>query len=197
MNDLTTLTQNIHILAREHKTRHHDETTGKTTYPTELSLFDQLRLELESGRRATGTSGNGSRSPIALGAVILWNEIRETLNTTTITITGHDQPTTTPEQKLELWITTARQTNDQALTQRCIRKTTAWINAINDLINPEPSIEISGACPACHQTHAWTLEDGEYRRNTALTATITTAKCRTCQAEWARQDFENLAATIH
>lgn len=192
----TTLADNVHRLAREHKTTHIDPVTKKVTYPTEMSLFEQLRTEQASGRRGGATSGSGSRSPIALAAVMLWHELQEAPNTNLIKATGKDWPEASPEQKLDLWVRSVYRANDSYRLEQCLKLTTAWINSIVDLLNPEPTIEIKGACPACRETHSWTLVDGEYLRNAALTATVTGADCRACGARWPQQDFQALAASI-
>lgn len=197
LNTLQQLNESIRLLTREHRTLHVDAETSKATYPIELSLFDQLRLEQASGRRGGGgASGSGSRSPVAMAALILWTEIRESLNTTHISITGTDAPAMTPETKLELWVQHAARSTDDAVPARCLQAVNSWANAIQDLLNPVPSIEINGPCPACKQPHVWTLEDGERIRNTALTATTTEAKCRACHAEWSSTEFDELATSI-
>lgn len=196
VNALQQLNESIRLLTREHRTLHVDSVTGNATYPIELSLFDQLRLEQASGRRGGAGSGSGSRSPVAMAALILWSEIRESLNTTHISITGTDAPAMTPETKLELWVRHAARSTDDAVPERCLQVVNSWANAIQDLLNPVPSIEINGPCPACNQTHAWTLHDGEKIRNTALTANITEAKCRSCHAEWSSAEFDQLATSI-
>lgn len=196
VNTLQQLNESIRLLTREHRTLHIDAATGKATYPIELSLFDQLRLEQASGRRGGAVSGSGSRSPVAMAALILWTEIRESLNTTHISITGTDAPAMTPETKLELWVQHAARSTDDAVPERCLQVVNSWSNAIQGLLNPVPGIEINGPCPACNQTHAWTLDDGERIRNTALTATTTEAKCRSCHAEWSSTEFDKLATLI-
>lgn len=196
MNDLHKLKSSVHRLTREHRSTHIDPLTQKTSYPTEMSLFEQLRIEQAAGRRGGQKAGSGSRSPIALAAMVLWSDIQETLNNTHITLTGTDGAHLPAEQKLTQWIDAVNQTGDELQLGRCIRVTEAWANSITSLLNPEPSIAITGACPACGQTHAWAWEDGEYLRNTALTATIHTANCQACEATWPRQEFENLAAAI-
>lgn len=197
MDALQTLTQAAHRLSRDHKSLHIDPITQVATYPTELSLFTQLRIEQESGRRGGGTSGSGSRSPIALSAVILWNEIQEALNTRVIALTGSDAPRASAEEKLDHWVKSVKQSGAPEDEAHCAKALNAWVNAITDLLNPEPRIELTGQCPVCHQTHSWTLDDGEYFRNTALSATIQSANCRACGTEWPRQEFQALAASIN
>jgi hypothetical protein len=194
------LTDNIHRLTRDHRTTHTDTETGRTTYPTELALLTQLRQEQGSGSRnaGSGTSGSGSRSPIALQAVMLWSEIRETLNTRHIALTGRDEPALAPEVKLRNWGVQALKDPDGHAQENCARTTTTWIRAIEGLLHPVPKTEIVGACPApdCGQTHAWTLQDGEYLRNTALTISQGQVSCAACGTTWAGNDIHNLAAAL-
>lgn len=196
MNTLQQLNESIRLLTREHRTLHIDAVTSKATYPIEFSLFDQLSLEPASGRRGSAGAGSGSRSPVAMAALILWTEIRESLHTTLISITGTDAPALTPETKLELWVNHAARSTDDEVPERCLQAVNSWANAIQDLLNPTPNIEINGPCPNCNQTHAWTLNDGERIRNTALTATTAEAKCRSCHGEWPSTEFEQLATSI-
>jgi hypothetical protein len=127
---------------------------------------------------------------------MLWHEIQEALNTSMIKLMGADRPESSPEQKLDLWVKTVYRANDPNLLEQCLKLTTAWTNSIVELLNPEPSIEIKGACPECQEAHSWSLVDGEYLRNAALIATVTAANCRACGATWARQEFQALAARI-
>lgn len=186
------LAQNIHVLVNDHRVTHTDPVSGEVTHPEEIALLEQLRMEIQSGRRAGGGSGSGSRSPVALGAVTLYNEIRETLNTAFISLTGKDDHSVSPEDKLRAWQKGAEARNEEAVA-RCARTTTKWIEAINELINPEAKIELIGACPACGNTHHTEEVDGEPTRNSALYATLTKAECRSCGAVWAKQDMRSLA----
>lgn len=191
------LRSTVHRLTRDHKTTFVDSETGHVTYPTELALFTQLRQEQASGSRAaTGAKSSGSRSPIALGAVTLWSEIRETLNTMHIALTGKDNPTLTPEQKLQHWAdATAGDTTGQS-AEKCLRSATKWATAIETLLNPIPRLEVKGACPTCAATHAWTWVEGEYVRNTAITATRNEARCGACQTSWEGQAINDLANNL-
>lgn len=191
------LNATVHRLTRDHKTTHTDTHTGATTYPMVLSLFTQLRMELASGnRRGTGAAGTGSRSPIAISAVTLWAEIRETLNTVHITLTGQDDWTLTPEAKLQKWAaSTLRDTTGQD-AEKCLRTATKWAAAIESLISPIPRIEVRGACPTCAATHAWTWNEDEYVRNTAITATRFEARCGACNTSWTGVAINDLAKNI-
>lgn len=187
------LAKNISILTRTHPERHKDNETGKISFQQEISLFEQLRTEIGSSSRRGGKSGSGSRSPVALAAVALWSEIQESLNTAYIEITGTDAPEKSTEQKLEKWTEAA--TNGETLS-RCVETTGIWIEQIRNLINPVPSIELIGACPACGERYAFTEQDSETLRNAALTATIYGAKCGSCGAEWEPEQFEQLRRSI-
>lgn len=187
------LAKNISILAKTHPERHKDNETGKISYQQEISLFEQLRTEIGSSSRRGGKSGSGSRSPVALAAVALWSEIQESLNTAHIEITGTDDPKKSAELKLEMWTEAA--TSGETLT-RCVETTGRWIEQIRELINPVPSIELIGACPACGQCYSFTEQEGETLRNTALTATTQGARCGACGAEWEPQQFEQLRHEI-
>lgn len=190
---MTALVQNISVLTTAHPVRHIDPETGATTYPHEMPLFEQLRNEIGASSRRGGQSGTGSRSPIALGAVTLWSEIQESLNTSYISITGKDNPTLSAEEKLSIWVKAAKEAD---VIRRCTDTTGGWIKAIRELLNPTPSVELVGACPACEQTHAFTIEGEEKVRNTALTATVTEANCRSCGAQWDHTQFEELLHQI-
>lgn len=189
----TKLTQNFDVLTRPHIVRHIDNETGQTSYPQEIALFEQLRTEIGSSSRRGGKSGSGSRSPVALAAVALWSEIQESLNTSYISITGADSPELQPESKLETWASAAQ---DYDTLARCVETTSRWIAEIRELINPEPSIELVGQCPACGNSHAFTEQDGETIRNTALSANVYGANCRSCDAHWEPSQFEDLKHQI-
>lgn len=186
---MSTLAQNISVLTNSHPVRHADPETGAITYPNEMPLFEQLRSEIGSSSRRGGQSGAGSRSPIALGAVALWSEIQESLNTSYITITGRDNPVLSAEEKLNTWAHAAADTDT---IRRCVAVTGKWIEGIRELLNPTPSVELVGACPSCRQTHATEREGDERIRNTALSATTAEAKCRACGAQWDSTQFEEL-----
>lgn len=190
---MNSLAQNISVLTKPHPVRHIDPENGAVSYPQEMPLFAQLRNEIGSSSRRGGSSGSGSRSPIALGAVALWSDIQEALNTSYISITGQDAPALSAEQKLDTWVHAA---TDSETIQRCADTTSKWISEIRELLNPQPSIELLGACPACKQTHAFTDEGDERIRNTALKATTSEAKCRSCGAQWDSTQFEELLHQI-
>lgn len=192
MNNLE-LAKNISILTKTHPERHQDPETGQYSFKQEISLFEQLRYEIGSSSRRGGKSGSGSRSPIALAAVTLWAEIQESLNTAHILIAGSDAPAKSAEEKLELWTSAAK---DEDTISRCTTTTSEWIEQIRELLNPVPSIEIVGACPACGERYAYIEQDGETLRNTAITATIKGAQCGACGAEWGPDQFEDLKGQI-
>lgn len=185
------LNETVHRLTRDHRTTVADPESGARTYPTELALFTQLEQELSSSSRRSGGTSSGPRIPIALAAVMLWSEIRETLATMHIAITGHDDHRKPPAQKLQEWAAWAGP-DDAA---KCLRTATAWANAIEQLINPVRRTEITGPCPTadCGATHAWTWEDGEYVRNTAITATGSEARCGACGTVWMGAELHSLA----
>lgn len=103
--DLQNLNDQVHQLTRPHRTTYIDPERGSVTYRTEVALFEQLRQEQASGNRAGGggASGSGSRSPVAIQALMLWMEIHETLNTRHVAITGRDDHSLAPEAKLQKW----------------------------------------------------------------------------------------------
>ncbi|MET4618683.1 hypothetical protein ABIE18_000106 [Arthrobacter sp. 2762] len=194
--NIDTLNDNVHRLTREHRAIHIDSETGAKSFPTELSLFDQLRQEIQSGRRANGGGGgSGSRSPIAIPAFSLWSEIRETLATMHITITGNDEPKLSQESKLQKWAAWTQSDNRGQAARKCLENTTKWMLAIQQMLNPVRRTEIVGPCPQtdCGATHAWTWDEDEYVRNTALTATGTEAQCGACGATWVGTELHELA----
>lgn len=189
------LNDTVHRLTRDHRTTYVDSETGATSYPTELALFTQLRQEITSSSRPSTGASSGPRIPVALSAVVLLDEIRETLSTMHIAITGKDEPAKSPEAKLQKWAawTQADVSGDE--TQKCLHKATAWAAAIDQLINPVRRIEITGNCPVdeCGATHAWTWDEDEYVRNTAITATGTEARCGACGTTWIGAELHTLA----
>jgi len=184
---------NIETLVSDHPVDHVDPVTKKVTHPKEIALLEQLRMEIQSGRRPGGGSGSGSRSPVALGAVTLYNEIRESLNTAYISLTGKDDHAVSPEDKLRLWQKAAVSRGDDAIT-KCTKITAKWIEAINELISPETKLELVGACPACGNTHHTEEVDGEPTRNRALYATLAKAECRSCGAVWTSKEDKLMLA---
>jgi hypothetical protein len=193
------LNDTVHRLTRNHRTTHIDAESGDKSFPTELSLFKQLQQEIESGRRANGGGGGtGSRSPIAIPAFSLWSEIRETLSTMHIAITGKDEPTLSPESKLQKWaVWTQSDTNGDA-GRKCLENATKWMLSIQQLLNPVRRTEIVGACPQtdCGATHAWTWDEDEYVRNTAITATGAEATCGACGTTWVGAELHTLAMEL-
>lgn len=190
------LNDQVHQLTRPHRVTYIDPETGRTTYPTELSLFDQLRQEQASGNRpGGGASGSGSRSPVAIQALMLWMEIRETLNTQYVAIIGKDDHNVSPEAKLQKWGAHVQADTSGVQPRHCLQTVIGWATAIHDLLHPIRRTEITGACPnkECGVTHAWKWDDGEYIRNTALTATGAQAKCGACGSVWAGQALHALA----
>ncbi|MDQ0679068.1 hypothetical protein QFZ30_002450 [Arthrobacter pascens] len=192
------LNATVHRLTRDHRTSHTDCDTGKTSYPTEMALFTQLRQEITSSSRPSTGASSGPRSPVALGAVVLWDEIRETLATMHIAITGKDEPATSPESKLQKWAAWTQADTSGNETQKCLHRATAWAAAIDQLINPVRRIDISGSCPAegCGVSHAWTWDEDEYVRNTALTASGSEARCGACGATWVGAELHTLALEL-
>ncbi|WDF34562.1 hypothetical protein PTW37_06590 [Arthrobacter agilis] len=198
MNTEQLLRDQIHTLTREHRVTYTDPETGAVSYPTQVSLFDQLRQEQASGARNTGNSGSGSRSPIAIQAVMLWSEIRDTLNTRHILIQGTDRPDIAPEYKLHAWhVHTLADTTGDA-QKNCLRTAAGWAQAIESLINPVRRIEIVGVCPVdeCRASHAWTWNEDEWVRNTAITATGLEAQCGACGMKWDADTLHDLPALM-
>ncbi|KQQ98405.1 hypothetical protein ASF72_18340 [Arthrobacter sp. Leaf141] len=194
-----TLNATVHRLTREHRTTNTDADTGEKSYPTELSLFQQLQQEIQSGRRAEGAGGGtGSRSPIAIPAFSLWSEIRETLATMHTAITGKDEPKLSAESKLQKWAAWTQADNSGETARKCLENATKWMLSIQQMLNPVRRAEIVGACPQdeCGATHAWTWDEGEYVRNTAITATGAEATCGACGTVWAGTELYTLAKEI-
>lgn len=189
------LNETVHRLTRDHRTTHTDSDTGETTYPTELALFTQLRHETTSSSRPSVGASSGPRIPVALSAVVLWDEIRETLSTMHIAISGRDEPTKSPEAKLQKWAAWARADLSGTEAQKCLHRAAGWAAAIDQLINPVRRIEITGNCPVvgCGASHAWTWDEDEYVRNTAITATGTEARCGACGTAWMGAELHTLA----
>lgn len=129
------LNATVHRLTRDHRSTHTDTDTGKTSYPTEMALFTQLRQEITSSSRPSTGASSGPRIPVALAAVVLWDEIRETLSTMYIAITGKDEPTKSPEDKLQKWAAWTQGDVSGNETQKCLHKATAWAAAIDQLIS--------------------------------------------------------------
>jgi hypothetical protein len=200
MNTEQLLRDHVHALTREHRVTYTDPETGAVTYPSQMSYFDQLRLEQGSGSRNSGASGSGSRSPIAIQAMMLWTEIRETLNTRYILVQGNDRPDVEPESKLHAWhVHTLADTTGEA-QKNCLRSVAGWVQAIESLIRPVRRIEVVGTCPVegCHATHAWTWAEDEWVRNTAITAAGLEAQCGACGTQWdgvALQELPGLMET--
>lgn len=189
----------VHRLTRAHRAIHVDAESGDKTFPTELSLFEQLQQEIESGRRANGGGGGtGSRSPIAIPAFSLWSEIRETLSTMHITITGKDEPRLRAEAKLQKWAAWTRSDTSGEAGRKCLANAASWASSIEQLLNPVRRTEIVGRCPQteCGATHAWTWVEDEYVRNTALTATGAEATCGACGKVWAGAELHTLAMDL-
>lgn len=192
------LNNTVHRLTREHRTTHIDSDTGTKTFPMELSLFEQLQQEIESGRRVGGAGGSGSRSPIAIPAFSLWSEIRETLSTMHIAITGKDEPKLSPESKLQKWAVWTQSDNSGEAARKCLENATTWMLSIQQLLNPVRRTEIVGRCPQteCGATHAWTWAEDEYVRNTAITATGAEATCGACGTTWIGTELHTLAMDL-
>lgn len=192
------LNDTVHRLTRDHRTTHTDSDTGRTSYPTELALFTQLRQEITSSSRPTVGASSGGRIPVALSAVVLWDEIRETISTMHIAITGKDEPTKSPEAKLQKWAAWTQTDVSGDEGRKCLQKATAWAAAIDHLINPVRRIEITGSCPVeeCGASHAWTWDEDEYVRNTAITATGTEARCGACGTTWVGAELHTLALEL-
>lgn len=194
--NIDTLNDNVHRLTREHRAIHVDSESGAKSYPTEMSLFEQLRQEIESGRRPNAGGGaSGSRSPIAIPAFSLWSEIRETLATMHIVTTGKDEPQLSAESKLQKWAVWTQSDNSGQAARKCLENTTKWMLAIQQMLSPIRRTEIVGSCPQadCGATHAWTWDEDEYVRNTAITATGTEAQCGACGATWVGAELHELA----
>lgn len=189
------LNSTVHRLTRDHRVTHTDREAGSTSYPTEMALFTQLRQEITSSSRPSTGASSGPRIPVALGAVVLWDEIRETLSTMHIAITGKDERSVSPESKLQNWAAWTQSDVSGDETRKCLLKAAAWAAAIDQLINPVRRIEISGSCPVdgCGASHAWTWDEDEYVRNTAITATRKEARCGACGTTWAGAELHTLA----
>lgn len=199
MNVNHNLRQKVHELTRSHLTSHADaEGEVRTMYTDpdtgnrkpfqEMSLFAQLRQEQTAGTRNAGTSGSGSRAPVAIQALVLWSEIQESLNTKIIQITGADQPQLSPDAKLQRWAAHTLQDTTGAQQEACLAQLVGWANAITGLLHPVRKTEIKGHCPECHQSHAWTWNEDQWVRNTALVAVGLDASCGACGSQWSGAD---------
>lgn len=192
------LNDTVHRLTRDHRSIHTDPETGKTSYPTELALFTQLRQEIASSSRPATGASSGPRIPVALQAVMLWDEIRESLNTVHITLRGQDDPKKSAERKLQEWAAWAGTDSQTDSAKKCLRDVLKWAAAIEQLLNPVRRVEIVGACPTdnCSASHVWAWDEGEYVRNTAITATGSEARCGACGTTWTGAELHTLALNL-
>lgn len=192
------LNATVHRLTSDHRTTHTDPDTGTKSYPTEMSLFEQLRQEIASSSRPSTGGSSGSRTPIAVPAFGLWAEIREVLATMHIVITGRDEPKLSAEAKLQKWAAWTQSDVSGDAAQKCLTSSTSWAASIEQLLNPVRRIEIQGCCPVeeCGASHAWTWDEDEYVRNTAITATGNEARCGACGTTWAGAELHTLALQL-
>lgn len=195
---MVSLNSLVHDLARPHATRIATESGSRTGF--ELPLIHQLRIERTSGSRMGGSSGTGSRIPVALDASNVYQDIVDTLSAWHREITGHTYGT--PEQMLVTWAWWAQSPTiaGSCGESRAVEAHTActlWTKQIRDLLNPIRRVELAGACPSCQEEYAWeNVQGARTRLHTAITAVGAEASCHNCGTSWAGKDLHRLALSF-
>lgn len=175
---LTTLTNAVSALCDPQP---HPLDTGRTWLD---SRYQQLRDAIGNA----SVSGHRSSSPASLvPAQIDALKLTITIDTRTAIHVGqweNNLANTTPQRLQQLTDRKWRPQDTKPINDTAT-EIQSWTKAINDLFSPKP-LYLPDACPHCHHTHAYRLNDeGERVRTPALTVTAARgAYCANCHDTW-------------
>lgn len=181
----------VHELTRDHKTTIMRE-GGKSEYVDEMSLLEQLH-QARTANRGTGGSSGGSKSPVSLAAVDLWNEI---VATTNAHWPGYGRPhlARTPlGLRIQQWANSAR--GDEHAESTCNAWVVYWCAQIRQAMLP--TVELDAPCPECGEKFLWVQDGEETLVKRALTFNAERVQCRGCGASWKGVDnMKHLSALM-
>lgn len=186
----------IHVLTRPHIHRNGDRVAY--VEPLLETLHSLIKPSGAQKNSDGGGSAGGSRPPINLEALTLWQDITKRIDREW-PYAGHPSTVRVPvERKLQAWYSNAAQPHEALhLYELC----KGWERQIREALEPTKKMPLSGACPACEKTHVETTdEDGAARYNPALLAfpgaEPVYAICLVCEHTWEGQALHELAATL-
>lgn len=182
------LRDNVHLLAltREVRNPNPENTDAKKFLVTVMSLFNQLRMAGVSGGEGGGGGGKGGRTPVAINAFDLFQNISRNLSGRYSALHSVDDVTLTLEKKLISICQTAIAAGDELEVQKLVHQTAQWIGSIHDLLTPVAKAPIRGKCPVtnCGAETIRVTKDGETTVQPALWMYGMDAYCHECGSEW-------------
>lgn len=192
---MTLLAETVYELTHVHKTE--VPTKHGREWADEIALLEQLRgliYGTNHGGQEIGHGGTGSKPPINLRALDLWQDIATTVNTGWPGA-GRINPARYPlTVKLDAWATDSPE--DVRLTELCL----SWAEQIKRAVNPAKRIDIMGTCPRCLCTHVERQDDesGQRTYSPALTAYTEPAhvSCAVCGSTWEGADLHTLRGLV-
>jgi hypothetical protein len=143
------------------------------------SLLHQLLDEIpNSSNAAGGPSSGGSRSPLALAALDVAQEIARTV--------GGWVGVHLPDQ-VRAWAAfeALQHLRPEQVAERA-QRAAPWPDRIRAVLTPEKRWTAAGKCPDCNNDTAWTDQDGERVRRPAIEFDRAKgrARCLRCPARW-------------
>lgn len=190
-----TLADLIHELTRPHLSRNGDRIAY--VEPLLETLHSLIKPSSAKGNDGGGGAG-GTRPPISLDALDLWNDIAGQIDSEW-PYAGHPSTVKVPTtKKLQAWHNNAASPHDALyLYEQC----TKWVARIEEHMTPTKKMPLKGACPRCDKTHVELVDaEGTVKFDTAILAYPGSdpvyAQCRVCETRWEAEALHELAANL-
>lgn len=158
-------------------------------------LLDQLQEAIGTGLERTrgggGSSAFGSKVPVSVGALDLWQEIQRTWCGTGSpkTRSVHEALRFIPE-----WV---QGWTDIDQLSEVVERVRWTVHAIQNLLDPPKKIHISAPCPSCGEKMVRSLSAGEWVQIPALWIEMSVGcTCLACGKMWPVSEYSALAQQI-
>lgn len=167
-----------------------DGTQTKVQCP---SLLDQLQEAIGTGlerNRGGSSSGFGSKAPVSVGALDLWQEIQRTW-------CGVPSKGRSVEDALRFVPEWVQSWTDLDQLTQVVERVRWTVQSIKTLLDPPKKIHISAPCPECGAKMVRSSSSGEWVQVPALWVEISVGcTCLACGKLWPVSEYNRLAQEI-
>lgn len=164
---MTLLSETAHVLTHVHKRR--TVTEDGDVWGDEPALLDLLAGCVASTTSSRAGGGGGAGAPVDLGALDLWAEITETIDTNWPHRGDHAYVRVPATGKLTAWVNT---TLDPVVEENLFVLVQSWVHRIREHLEPSKRVRLPNVtCPLCGWDRTVTEDDaGEFTYRPALVA---------------------------
>ncbi len=158
---------------------------------TAPSLYEQLLQAIPAGR------GESFSRPQGMAGVPVWPKALDLRTDIDAAVGGWCPGRGSVPERLRQLASARWRPQDAEVVERYCADLERWAGAVRALLDPDPVLAVSAACPQCGADVARVKRDGEWVRQAALQVVVGTGcKCLLCGAFWAPDKYLMLMAEL-